>query len=131
MDLRQIPLLSALTKRMEWLNQRQKVLAQNIANSDTPKYKARDLKPVDFADTLGQFKRLRLAQTAPEHKSELQGGGDFRVEKSRRTYEESPSENNVVVEEQMLKVADTRIAYETMTTLYRKHIDMIRTALGK
>ena len=36
MDLSKIPLLGMVTKHMDWLNQRQKVISQNIANSDTP-----------------------------------------------------------------------------------------------
>src|SRR3546814_14076552 len=41
-------LFSLLGKRMDWLGQRQKVLAQNIANADTPDYVPRDLKPQEF-----------------------------------------------------------------------------------
>src|SRR5579863_4806516 len=52
MDLPDIPLLSMLRQRMSWLNQRQDVLSQNVANSDTPGYAARDLKPVDFSQAL-------------------------------------------------------------------------------
>ena len=131
MDLRQIPLFGALTRRMSWLTQRQQVLAQNVANSDTPGYRARDLKPVDFGSELNQFKRLQLVSTSPSHKQSTAERGEFRGEELREVYEESPTENSVVVEEQMLKVAETRIAYEMMTTLYRKHVDMIKTALGR
>jgi flagellar basal-body rod protein FlgB len=131
MDLRNIPLFGALKRRMEWLNQRQQVLAQNIANSDTPGYRPKDLKPVNFADQLEGARKLKLAVTAPLHKAEAEAvGGNFRDEKQRVVYEESPDENAVNVEEQMLKVAEARIDYETMTTLYRKHVDMVKTALG-
>ena len=58
------------------------------------------------------------------------GNGDFRAEKQKTTYEESPDANSVNVEEQMLKVAEARIDYETMTTLYKKHVDMVKTVLG-
>ena len=46
-------------------------------------------------------------------------------------YGVAPNENAVVVEEQMLRVAETRIDYEVMTVLYKKHIGMIRSALGR
>src|SRR5580700_210001 len=52
MNLPDIPLLSMLKTRMNWLNQRQSLLSQNVANADTPGYAALDLKPVDFADAL-------------------------------------------------------------------------------
>ena len=48
MELQDLPLLTMLRQRMTWLNQRQDLLAQNVANSDTPRYVARDLKPLDF-----------------------------------------------------------------------------------
>ena len=48
MDLSKIPLFTMLTERMAWLNKRQAVLAQNIANADTPGYKPKDPAPVDF-----------------------------------------------------------------------------------
>jgi len=41
-------LFHLLGQRMDWLGQRQKVLAQNIANADTPDYVPHDLKPQEF-----------------------------------------------------------------------------------
>ena len=52
MDLRDLPLLSMLKERMSWLNQRQDTLSQNVANADTPKFTARDIKPIQFSDIL-------------------------------------------------------------------------------
>ena len=66
MDLPAIPLLSMLKERMSWLNQRQNVLSQNVANIDTPGYTARDLKPVDFEKALkaaGKKSALLLVAT--------------------------------------------------------------------
>jgi flagellar basal-body rod protein FlgB len=37
----------------------------------------------------------------------------------------------VVVEEQMIKVAETQMDYQLVTNLYRKHVDMIKTAIGR
>ena len=53
MNLPDVPLLSMLRERMNWLHQRQDVLSQNVANADTPGYVARDLKPLDFEEALG------------------------------------------------------------------------------
>ena len=66
MDLTQIPLFEMLTRRMSWLNERQKVLAQNIANADTPHYVPRDLEPLDF-ESLTRSNRL----SSPLTKSSL------------------------------------------------------------
>jgi flagellar basal-body rod protein FlgB len=53
MDLHDLPLLSMLRERMTWLNQRQDLLSQNVANADTPRYVARDLKAQDFDQLMG------------------------------------------------------------------------------
>ena len=55
---------------MSWLHQRQDVLSQNVANVDTPGFTARDLKPVDFNDTMrstGTVRGNSLAVTDPRH----------------------------------------------------------------
>ena len=68
MDFSKIPLFTALTKRMAWLGERQKVLAHNIANSDTPNYTPRDLKPVDFrAMTENVSRRVTIKTTNVRH----------------------------------------------------------------
>ena len=66
MDLNKIPLFASITRRMDWLNQRQGVLAQNIANADTPNYTAQDLKPLGFRDFLDGG-RVQMAATDIKH----------------------------------------------------------------
>jgi len=48
MDFAHLPLFAMLSDRLSWLTERQKMLAQNIANVDTPGYQARDLKKLSF-----------------------------------------------------------------------------------
>ena len=48
MPVSDIPLFSMLRTRMQWHQERQKVLAENVANADTPNFRTRDLKPLDF-----------------------------------------------------------------------------------
>ena len=52
MEITDLPLFSMLKQRMTWLNQRQDLLSQNVANADTPKYISRDLKALDFDQML-------------------------------------------------------------------------------
>jgi flagellar basal-body rod protein FlgB len=47
MPITDIPILSMLRTRMEWHQERQHVLAENVANADTPNYRPRDLAPPD------------------------------------------------------------------------------------
>ena len=51
-NMSDMPLLAMLKQRMSWLSARQNVLAQNVANADTPGYTARYLKPINFEDIL-------------------------------------------------------------------------------
>ncbi len=127
----QLNIFAVLSKRMDWLSQRQKVLADNIANADTPNFRPRDLNP-------GEFYRILRSQSPAvkprvTHAAHLQGtasrGGPARVERQAKPWETSPSGNAVIIEEQLIKVAKTQSDYQTMVNLYRKHMDMFRTAL--
>ena len=68
MNLGTLPVFKMMTTKMDWLAQRQRVLAQNIANADTPGYVPKDLKKIDYKQ---QFRRetfrLQLATTSPKH----------------------------------------------------------------
>ena len=124
-------IFAVLGKRMDWLSQRQKVLAENVANADTPNYRPRDLNPSEFQRALRR-NSPEIVQRAT-HASHLQGtaalGGPARAEHQRDTWETSPSGNAVILEEQLIKVSKTQTDYQTMINLYRKHMDMFRTAL--
>ena len=45
MPIPQIPIFSMLRTRMQWNQERQQLLAENISNANTPKFKPRDLAP--------------------------------------------------------------------------------------
>ena len=55
MDLFQLKLFQRMSERMGWLGARHQVLAQNIANSDTPDFVPHDMKALKFVDHLNQF----------------------------------------------------------------------------
>ncbi len=133
MDLSKIPVFGAITKRMYWLHQRQKVLAENVANANTPGYQPRDMKELNFNDVLKRSSKMKMSATQANHiaprASTNASGFDTRTQKT--SYETSPDGNAVSLEEQMLKVTENRMDYELMTNLYRKHMNMLRTAMGR
>ncbi len=133
MDLNKIPVFAAITKRMHWLNQRQRVLADNIANANTPGFRPSDLEEPSFNEELRRTTKMRMKVTSPQHIFENPGSQstDFTTRKQKNTYEMSPDGNAVVLEEQLMKVTETRMDYDVMTNLYRKHMGMLRTALGR
>lgn len=134
MDIKNIALFQAMGAKMNYLSTRQGILAQNIANADTPDYRARDLTKVDFGAILQDVsgsKKMRLDRTAPGHM--VPGGNLNSAEnrKSRVTYEVAPADNSVIIEEQMVKASQTTIDYNLMTNLMRKNVGMLQTALGQ
>lgn len=133
MDIDKVTLFSMVKKRLSWLGQRQEVLAQNIANADTPGYRAKDLKPFRFEELLRrESAQLNMNVTGDDHL----GGRrrkirDFAAGDERHPFETSPTDNSVILEEQMAKVNETSINHRMTTELYRKHLGMISTALGR
>jgi flagellar basal-body rod protein FlgB len=132
MDLTDIPLMGMLRDKMSWLNSRQGLLSQNVANADTPNYAARDLKPIDFAQSLRDATRTSastLRVTDPRHIEIKPGTGGF---EEQQTGQGVPNEqgNTVAVEEEMIKVADTQAQYQAAANIYSKAISMMRTAIG-
>src|ERR1044072_470702 len=81
MPVSDIPLFSMLRTRMQWHQERQKVLAENVANADTPNFRTRDLKPLDFGRgvrTAGQVAgQVRIASTNPAHITGSAGNSAF------------------------------------------------------
>lgn len=132
MNLSEFPIFRMMTGKMKWLSSRQAVLSQNIANADTPKYRPLDLKEVDFRKPdVGSPFRVELTRTNEAHFGRTGEKQDFRSDREKDTYETLPAGNAVVLEEQLMKVAENRHDYELMTQLYRKHMQMFRTALGR
>lgn len=133
MDIGKLPIFRMMSAKMDWLESRQRVLAQNIANADTPDYVSRDLEPIDFKKKFRRDAfRLELAVTNTNHiQSKIQQTAFGGERKTRRNYETSPTGNAVVLEEQLIKVADTAAAHQLATNLYRKNLNFFRIALGR
>lgn len=133
MAITDIPIFSMLRTRLEWAQQRQSVLAQNVANADTPKYRARDLSAPVFEDPSQlaptAVSNLSLARTSDGHIAGLSGGSDFRTERGH--YEVRPTGNQVNLEDEMMKVAATQMDYQAVTALYTRSLSLLKTALGK
>lgn len=132
MNLAEIPIFSMLRSRLGYLTERQKVIAQNIANSDTVRYVGQDLKPFAF-DAEVQMHQAQsagvLSVTQPGHispKNERRGP-QVRSLKSPDS-ETTLNGNSVVLEEEMIKMSDTRMDYDAAITFYQKSMNMLRTA---
>ena len=133
MDFSNLGIFKLITSRIDWLNDRQEVLAKNIANADTPNYRPQDLRP--FAEHLARSggTPMNVAATHSGHIQPLAArnarpgvAGDI-----EDVYETSPTGNEVVLEQQLIRVSETAMQHQLALSLYRKHVGMIRTALGR
>lgn len=131
MDYSNIKLLSMMQLKMAYLAENQDVISQNISNADTPGYKAKKLRELDFKK-LAQVEshRLQMRATAPGHTKGSKPNNDFRVETQRKTYETTPVENSIALEEQMSKLSQNQYEYMLTTNLYNKTTAMFKTAIG-
>ncbi|MGE3302782.1 MAG: flagellar biosynthesis protein FlgB [Hyphomonadaceae bacterium] len=135
MDLAQSPFFAVLRAQLHYLGERQRLVAENIANASTPGYAPRDTDAKSFARTLeaiaqpAQAGFVRLARTQQGHLAGAGGGaGDVRIVKAADS-ETTIDGNAVILEDQMLKQAETRSAYETGIALYQKGLQMVRMAI--
>lgn len=134
MTTENLVLFKGLGAKMSYLNQRQRVISQNIANADTTGYRPQDLKEVDFGRVLKKVtdsQKLQMETTSRLHLPPPNQVEDPREGKQRKVYEVAPDGNSVIMEEQLIKANRTAMDYNLMTNLYQKNIGMIRTSLGR
>ena len=125
MSTGQTDFLGLAASRLGWLDDRQRVLARNIANADTPGYVPRDEQ--SFSKSLAD-QTVAPALTNPMH---LAGNAGTAGTVAVRPRQRSLDGNAVALDEQMTKVADTDTQQRLVTTLYGKYMSMYSTALGK
>jgi len=135
MPISDLPILSMLRTKMQWHQERQRVLSENVANADTPKFRPRDLAPPDFGKVgPGGVPQpgagVRLVSTDPSHIGAAAGATRFANAPTGR-YEARPTGNAVNLEDEMMKVAANQMDYQAATSLYSRSMGLFRTALGK
>jgi flagellar basal-body rod protein FlgB len=131
MNLPDVPLLSMLRERMTWLNQRQDLLSQNVANADTPGYVARDLKPLDFEQALSQSGSGAAMMTTNSRHIALSPAHAGKFDDQETPDQASnPNGNAVSLEMEMIKVSDTQAQFQAAANLYAKAMTLMKTAIG-
>lgn len=135
MNLAEIPLFAMLRGRMGYLTERQKVIAQNVANADTARYVSQDLKAFSFDARVEMQKQAQapstMAATQAGHmapKNERRGlGAQFKTVKTPDS-EMTLNGNAVVLEDEMIKMNDARMNYDAAISFYQKSLNMLRMA---
>lgn len=126
-----LPLLSMLKTRMHWHQSRQKLLAENVSNANTPGFQPKDLKEPSFArDGRPTGGAGPVLVTDPRHiaGTQARAGEDPRA---AGRFEVRPSGNAVNLEDEMLKTAQNQADFQMAASLYQKSMQMIRVAIGK
>jgi len=121
--------MQALKTRMHWHQSRQKLLAENVANADTPGFRPLDLK----APTIraGQPGPVALATTSEAHIG-LSGSGRGKFDsRNGARFETTPNGNAVSLEDEMMKVAQNQSDFQLASSLYTKGLGLMKIAIGK
>jgi flagellar basal-body rod protein FlgB len=121
-------LMDLLIQKMNYLNQKQAVHAENIANSAMPGFKAREVAPFTFGDALRQT-QVGMAVTDPRHIVPASMAGNNVATKVVKSYASSPNGNAVDLEQETTKSSKTNIEFQLVTTLYKHVTSMFRIAL--
>lgn len=109
---------------------RQELLAQNIANADTPGYKARDLS--EFKVSAQSFDAsIGMRKTHPAHL-----GRDVSTNASEEITtsvfgSESPNGNTVSLEDQLVRSSEVQHQHEMALGIYQKSLAILRLGLGR
>lgn len=126
-----------MQSNMNYLGHRQDVLAQNIANANTPNYKAQDVKAPDFEKIMQSKTGVTAASAVgmvTSNGKHIAGtgiannlhGGYVKT----GAFEISPTGNQVVLEQEVMKSAKNSMEYQKTTNIYRKMLQMMKTAIG-
>lgn len=135
-----VPLFSMLRTRMRWHQDRQKLLAENVANAETPRYRARDLRAPTFESMLRGTASAAGAASTGAGMMRATSPGHIPMASTQTTQFDvrrdtgvitTPDGNRVNLEDEMLKVAQNQMDYQAVTGLYQRSLGLIRTALGK
>ncbi len=135
MAITDLPLLGMLKTKMRWHQVRQGVLAQNIANADTPGFRPSDLGAMNTQQSI-RAPSLASVAAVRTHRAHLQGspmgiqGNSFKTENTK-CWEMTPAGNAVVLEEQMIKLSSNQFDFQMASTLYSRSLGLLKTAIGR
>lgn len=132
MAIGDMPIFAALRNKMQWHQTRQTLLAENVANAETPGYKGRDLAHFNYQDHV-ERPGLSVATRATDARHFSVGGSNAKAFGVMRmnNFEIMPEGNGVTLEEEMMKVTTNQMDYQAATTLYTRSMRLMRIALGK
>jgi flagellar basal-body rod protein FlgB len=121
-------LLTTLKNHMQYTSARHNVLSDNMARVNMPGEKAFDLKPIN-PSSAGSSHSIKLAVTSAGHIIPKSTGAGYSLTKME-TSEETMSGNNIVPEDQILKIAENSTSHTQAILLYKQISNMFKTAIN-
>lgn len=133
MGISDLSIFSALKAKMNWHQARQKLLAENVANAETPGYRGRDLAKFNFESMVesSSSRSVVTRTTHPGHIAINNTGNSSFGTRDINSFEVTPDGNGVVLEDEMMKVTANQMEYQAATSLYTRSMTLIKTALGR
>jgi flagellar basal-body rod protein FlgB len=134
MAISDLPTLSILRTKMLWHQERQRVLSENVSNSNTPNFKPSDLVEPKFEVGSGKIDggatTLAMARTSASHIAS-DGADPAFGQNNHAGFLTRPAGNSVSLEDEMLKVSSNQMDYAAVTELYSKSLQLLKIAIGK
>ena len=128
MDLTRSSPISLAESRLAWLDTRQRLLSQNVANADTPGFRSSDAVP--FRQVLDR-RRASAAMVTTDAAHLTPTRANSLAVQDRRVSERTPNGNAVSLDDQAIRIAETDQAHALAMGLHRKYVGLFRTALGR
>lgn len=132
MSLADLPVLDMIKSKLKWHQARQSVLAENVANANTPDFKAGEISRFEFERELKNTTRP-VAQVAVTHVRHIQAKPLAPTatpgHREIGSWEVTPSGNAVSLEEEMMKTTENQMAYQSASTLYTRALGLLRMAV--
>ena len=129
MDIGLLKLAGALASHSA---RRQGIIAENIANADTPGYRARDLQSfAEVAAKTTQNNAKVMKATRPEHFGFTDADARFAVQETAVFGAESPNGNSVSLDDQMMRSAALKVDHDLALGVYSKSLQILRMSLGR
>lgn len=130
MSIGSTTLFGMIHDKVNWLNQRHRVLAQNVANANTPNYRAKDIRNLDFSSHFRKYQDgFELSQTNGSH-LHRSDSSPYTQYQTHYTHEVSPDGNGVSLEEQVFKLNAVQSEHNLAVSLMRKYHSMYNQALS-
>jgi len=124
----QVYLFGIASQRAAWLSNRQAVVAENVANADTPGYTAKEI--ASFEDTL-KATQSQLAGSSPMHFASLATDEDGAALTDKYSWDVENTRKPVVMEQEMLKAGEISRAYSLDTSIVKAfHRMLLMTVKG-